>query len=227
MSTAARTTETTDLRSKTRIFAAILIPVGPACIALLRFVLPYQTTDSATEAITAIAAAPDRQSLVVWLGFVAMLTLVPGVLFVGRVARLSAPRLTAAALVLLVPGYLVLGFLVAGDAVSWYGVTHGIPQATMSDLFANGHPAFLGSAVVFVLGHVVGTVLLGVALLRSGAVGPWAAWLVVVAQPLHFVAAVILGSHGLDLVAWGANAVGFAAVSAAILRMTDQEWDPR
>jgi len=60
---------------------------------------------------------------------------------------------------------------------------------------------------------------------RSRSVPRWAAVLTLVAQPLHFTAAVIVGSPGLDLAAWGLNAVGFAAAAAAILRMPDDEWD--
>jgi hypothetical protein len=33
-------------------------------------------------------------------------------------------------------------------------------------------------------------------------------------------------SHPLDLVGWGLNAVGFAALSVAILRLRDDEWAP-
>ena len=83
------------------------------------------------------------------------------------------------------------------------------------------------AGVFFVLGHVFGTILLGTALLRTRAISAPAAWLVIVSQPLHFVAAVIVASHTLDLFAWGLNAVGFAAVSVAILRMSDQAWEPR
>lgn len=46
------------------------------------------------------------------------------------------------------------------------------------------------------------------------------------AQPVHFVAAVVHGSHWLDLVGWGLNAVGFAALSVAVLRLPDDEWAP-
>ena len=42
----------------------------------------------------------------------------------------------------------------------------------------------------------------------------WAAIAVVVSQPLHFVAAVVLSSHVLDAVAWGLTALGFAVVVA-------------
>ncbi len=86
------------------------------------------------------------------------------------------------------------------------------------------HPAVMVAGGIFVVGHVVGTVLLGCALLRVSTVPRPAAWAVVVSQPLHFVAAVIVGSHWLDLVGWGLNAVGFAALSVLILRMSDPEW---
>lgn len=38
----------------------------------------------------------------------------------------------------------------------------------------------------------------------------WAAAATAISQPLHFVAAVIVGSHELDFAAWSLNAVGFA-----------------
>jgi hypothetical protein len=39
------------------------------------------------------------------------------------------------------------------------------------------------------------------------------------------VAAVIVVSHPLDLVAWGMQAVGFAAAAVAVARLRDDEWD--
>jgi hypothetical protein len=78
---------------------------------------------------------------------------------------------------------------------------------------------------VFVLGHVIGTVLLGLALLRSRTVPGWAAIVTAVAQPLHFVALVIVGSRELDFAAWTLNAVAFAVVAFAIVRTPDDEWD--
>jgi hypothetical protein len=47
----------------------------------------------------------------------------------------------------------------------------------------------------------------------------------VAAQPLHFIAAVIVASHTLDLLAWGMNAVAFGVVAVAVLQTPDDEWD--
>ena len=214
-----------DLRRATRLLAAVLIPVGPAAVAVLRYVLPYETNDSTAGAVAAIRAHPGTQSAVVWLGLVAILTLVPGVIWIGRLTRRRAPRLTAVALVLLVPGYLSLSLLVGTDAALYFAAEHGLSPRVMGQMYDGLHPVLAVGAALFVLGHVLGTILLGLALWHSRTVPAWAAVVVIAAQPIHFVAAVIVGSHTLDLVGWGLNAVGFAVAAAAVLRTRDDDWD--
>lgn len=188
--------------------------------------MPYDTTDSGTEIVRGVAAHEGRANAIVWLGLVAMLTLVPAVLWVGRVVGRTAPKLTAAAMLLPVPAYLMLALLVASDGIALYGVQHDLPTRTVADMYTAVHPIMLVGAVFFVLGHVLGTVLLGLAMLRGRAVPRWAAIATLIAQPLHFVAAIIVANHPLDFVAWSLNAVGFAAVSLVILRTADDDWAP-
>lgn len=214
-----------DIRRWSRRLAALLIPVGPAAVAVLRFVLPYTTVDESAEVVAAVAAHPDAQSLVLWLGFVAILTLVPGVLWVGRLTRRHVPRLTAGALVLLVPGYLALSWIIAGDLLLWAGADKAVDAGTLTALYSALHPTSAIAEGLFIIGHVIGTIILGVALWRSRRVPRWAALLTIVSQPLHVVAAVVLVSAQLDLVAWGMNAVGFAAAAVAILRTADDQWE--
>jgi hypothetical protein len=71
---------------------------------------------------------------------------------------------------------------------------------------------------VFVLGHVIGTVLLGLAVLRSGRVPAWSDWALTVSQSLHFVAAVILGSPEVDFIARALTVIGIAMVARALLK---------
>ncbi|MDQ3663291.1 MAG: hypothetical protein M3353_01335, partial [Actinomycetota bacterium] len=80
------------------------------------------------------------------------------------------------------------------------------------------HPTIDIQIVIFVLGHVIGTVLLGLALLRSGRIPGWAAWVLVVSQPLHFVATVILGNPTVDLVAWSMTALAMGFAGYAVLQ---------
>ncbi len=197
---------------------ALLLPIGPAAVAVLRYVLPYDTTDDTATMLTEVAAAPGTQSAVLWLGFVATLTLVPAAYWVGGLTRQRAPRLTTAALLLLVPGYLALPWLMSLDVIAWSAVVAEIGAPATVTLAETAHPALDTGATIFVVGHLAGTVLLGLALWVSRAIPRWAATLVIVSQPLHFVAAVVLSSHTLDLAAWGMQAVGFAAAAVAIVR---------
>jgi hypothetical protein len=185
-----------------------LLPIGPLAIAVLRLILPYDTTDDAATAVQKVAAEPNTQSLVVWLGVVAMLTLVPAVTWIAAAIRDRAPKTTTAAVILLVPAYLTLGLLAAQDAAMINGDTIT-------------HPALDAATAIFVAGHVIGTVLLGAAMWQAG-LPRWAAVATIVSQPLHFVAAVVLASHELDFVAWGLNAAGFAAVALSVVKTPDR-----
>lgn len=215
-----------DLRHASRVLAAVLLPVGPACVALLRFVLPYVTADSSDDVVAAVAEHQTAANAVVWLGFVACLTLVPAVFFAGRVVGRRSPRLAAVATPLLMLGYLSLAWLNVGDAVTLYGVQHGVSHEVLAGMYSGLHPAQTLAEIFFVAGHVLGTILLGVGMLRGRVVAPLFAWATIVSQPIHFVAAVVIPSHPLDLTGWGLNAVGFAALSVAILRLADDEWAP-
>ena len=223
VATAGRTPH--DLRRATRVLAALILPLGPALVAVLRFVMPYSTTDDEKTIVREVAAHQSTQSLVVWFGFFGALALVPAVMWVGRLTRTAAPRLTAAALLLLVPGYTALMLMVASDAAVLFAVKHHLDPNTAADAFTGLHAATGVAGIIFVPAHVIGTILLGVALWRTGVVPRWAALATIAAQPLHFIAAIVVSSHPLDLVGWGLNAVGFAAASIAILRLPDDQWD--
>ena len=197
---------------------ALLLPVGPAAIAVLRLILPYYTESGSAGAVAAVAAHPGRQSAVLWLSYVGILTLVPGLIAAARICRAAAPRLTTWALGLAVPGYLSLGMFVGADHLLWSATDAGLSGADAAAVVDAGHPSIDVAIGVFVLGHVIGTVLLGLALLRSGRIPVWAGWAITVSQPLHFVATVILGSPQVDLVAWSMTAVGMAFVAREVLK---------
>jgi len=197
---------------------ALLLPVGPAAIAVLRLILPYYTEGDAAGTIAAVDADPGRQSAVLWLAYIGMLTLVPGLIAAARICRVAAPRLTTWALGLAVPGYLSLGMFLGSDHLLWSVTDAGLSGADSVAVFEAGHLSIDVAIGVWVVGHVVGTVLLGLALLRSGRIPAWAGWAIAVSQPLHFVATVILGSPQVDFVAWSLTAVGMAFVAREVLK---------
>ncbi len=197
---------------------AVLMPIGPASIALLRLILPYYTATDPAGSVAAVEADPGAQSAVLWLACLGLLTLVPGLYAAGRVSRPTAPRLTAWALALAVPGYLSLGLLVGMDHLLWSATTAGLSAEDAVAVVEAGHPTIDVAVGVFVVGHVIGTVLLGLALVRSGRVPAWAGWVVAVSQPLHFIATVVVGSPQLDFFAWGLTALGMAVVAREVVR---------
>lgn len=196
---------------------ALLMPVGPAAVGVLRYVLPYYGATDNADIVLAATRHPGAESAVLWLGLVAVLTLVPGVIAAARLCRDAAPKLTGWALGLVVPGYLSLGALLYSDQVLWSATRAGTYPATTVQLLDAVHPTITIGAGVFVLGHVVGTVLLGLALLRSRRIPAWVAWVLVVSQPLHFVTTVFLGSPTIDLLAWSMTALAMAVAASALI----------
>ena len=159
--------------SRTARAGLLLLPLGPLCVALLRYLLPYRTTDDSLAMVRAVAAHPTRESVALWLGLVAVLTLIPGL--VSVFAALPASRVKYAAIGLCVPGYLCLGALLGEDQILWAGAhNHTSPRVTAALLDAL-HPSVGIATAIFVVGHIVGTVLLGVALLRTRRFPAWAA----------------------------------------------------
>jgi hypothetical protein len=217
-----------DLRRFWRIAFGVLAPVAPLSIAVLRFMLPYDTMDDPQTMVAKTLAAPEYSALSVWLGILPAVTLVPGLLTVAWVTRRRLPVLTTIGFIVAYLGFSLLsggGF--PTDAVALAGTRIGLDAGSLAEVLTAGTEtvASVIGGVVFVLCHIVGAVLLGAALVKSRAVHGWIGWLLIVSQPLHFVAAVILGSHSLDLVAWGMTAFGFAAAGVALMRTPSDRFD--
>jgi hypothetical protein len=223
-STAAQAPHTGSIPrpGRARTALAILMPIGPLAIAVLRGILPYSTTDSNTAMAAKVAAHQGTELIVIWLTFVALLTLIPGVIALGMLARRHAPKLGTTGLVLAYAAFACLFWSsVAGsDSVALGAARIGMHPSTTGGLLTsigNIPPVGLGAAI-FVFGHILSLVLLAVALWRGHVVPAWAALLLGVSQILHFVFAVIVPVHALDGCAWGLTAVAFAAAAVALAR---------
>lgn len=187
----------------------LLAVTGALTIAVLRAVLPYSTADDPTGIAAAAAGHPFAQSAVLWLGYLALLTLPIGVLIVARVAAATRPVLGRVAAVLSWAGFTSLFWLTATDQLAMAGAATGIRPPVVAELIAGVDtlPVSTVAAAVFVVGHIVGTVLLGLASWRV--LPRWIAVGLVVSQPLHLVFAVVLPNPWLDALAWGLTALGF------------------
>jgi hypothetical protein len=196
-----------------RVLTAVLMPVGPAAVAIIRFLAPRDPIGPAVAAHLAAA------QLTVWLDLIALLTLLPGAYAALRLTRPVAPVLTRWVGLFLVPGYLAASALFAADSLALTGTEAGLAPRTVTSL-SNGYAALPPISVlfvVFVLGHIVGVVLLGILSYRHHLMPRWAAVALTVSQPMHLVA-IVLGLRELDLTAWSLTALGMAFLGARWIR---------
>lgn len=199
---------------------ALLIPAGPLAVAILRAILPYATTDDSAQVVAKVAAHQGTESAVLLLSLVAILTLVPATIAIGLLAARHAPRLGTAGLVLAVAGFASLYAPLSVDLAALSAARAGLDPGSATRLLESlqAHPAILIPAILFVIGHILGMVLLGIALWRGGVIPAWAGLALVISQPLHLVFAGIVPNGPLDGLAWGLTAIGFAAAALTFAR---------
>jgi hypothetical protein len=219
-----RTRHVRDVRRFRRVVAAMVLIIPSTCVAIGRLFL---TDDSSTrQSLDLIAAAPDRQLSFVVLGWIAGITVVPAFLAAGRLARGRRPVLTMIAVAVNLAAYLGGSAMAALDVLYFAG---GRLPAEQRDGGAALIDAFWStgisgtSTLLFVIGHVLGAILLGLAL--RGSIHPigWIAMLLT--QPGHVFAFVVLPNHVTDALAWGLMTVAFAFCAVKVLRTPDDEWD--
>lgn len=196
------------------------VAIGPLAVAVLRALLPYYTGDSPAAMAAAIASHQAKEPAVLWLSLVAMLTIVPATVVVGRLALARRPVLGGVAMVVALAGFGALPVIALTDLLALSALRAGLPLAAVARLLgqAQGLPVIAIGQLIFVVGHILGIVLLGIALWRAEVLPGWAALSLSVSQPLHAVFALIVPNHLLDGCAWALTAVGFA-LAAGVNRM--------
>jgi hypothetical protein len=204
-----------------RIGLAVAAPLAPLAQGMAYLVSPYGTADEPAVILDAVAGDPAAIDVLGWLGLVIALALVPGVIATGLAALPRARRLATVALLIAVPGWAAGLALPQTDPITSAVVRAGLPAdegvRLLGDLLTFSTPAVGLAVLVFVVGHVIGTVLLGVALFSSRAVPRIVAALLTLAQPLHFLAFVVLQNTYLDVAAAWLTALGFGAAGLSLL----------
>jgi len=149
-------------------------------------------------------------------------------LTLGYVARRGAPVLATVGTVLSFGAYSLWGATGNSDYTTTVllGAGYGVDEVTT----LTGHldSTVLSMAVGFfwVLGHILGLVILAIALHRARVLPLWAAIVMALSQPVHLVSAVILPSRWLDVFGgWGMTTLTCALVAVHIWRTRNEDWD--
>jgi hypothetical protein len=213
-----------DPRRFQRIAAAVVLLVPATTVAIGRLVV---TDDSDTrKALDLIAADPSRQFTFALLGFLALMTIVPAFLAAARLARRRRPVLTMIALGVNLTAFLGGWALAAIDSMYIAGATLPVElrdggAALIDAMWSDGLAGI--STLLVVIGHVLGAILLGLALRGSIPTVGWVA--MILSQPGHVFAFIVVPSPLTDALAWGLMALGFAICAVTVLRTPNDEWD--
>jgi hypothetical protein len=213
-----------DVRSFQRYAAAVIMLVPATCVAIGRL---FQADDSDTRrTLDLIAANPDRQFTFALLGFIASLCLVPAFLAAARLSRRRRPVLTTVALAVNLVAYLGGYALGAIDNLYLIGALlppeqRDVAAVVIDKMWSSGIPGI--STSLFVLGHILGAILMGLALRGSIATVGWLAMLLT--TPVHVLAFTVLQMPGLDMAAWLLMTLAFACCAVKIIKTPNDEWD--
>ena len=217
-----------DLRPFWRIALAIALPVGPLLVTVARAVMPYWTSDDPATIVAKVAEAPATMNLLIWLGALLTPCMIISMLTLGYVARRGAPVLATIGTVLSFGAYALWGATGNSDYTASVLLAAGYGVDEVVTLTGHLESTVLAMVVGFfwVLGHILGLVILAIALHRARVLPLWAATLMALSQPVHLVSAVIVPSRWLDVFGgWGITTVTCALVSVWILRTRDTDWD--
>jgi len=212
-----------EIRSLSRGVAAACLVLGPLALTIPT---TYSEADTNGAGQLRLAAAHLGQAGLSNAILLPGLLIVPAMIYAARLARRRSPRLAffgggIAALAWLA-GLVGLG---ATGLIVYHGV--GLPdQGTVAALIdrVGADPTVGTLTLLFVLGHVVGMILLGAALLRSRAVPVWAAVLFIL-YPLVHIAAHIGGSVTVDNISGVLLVVASVMCAIAVLRLDNARWD--
>jgi hypothetical protein len=201
---------------------AVALVTGPWLIALADGVYAFATRNGGDDVTGehAIALAGAHQSaytFAVEAALLGSLMMVAAAVGASRVIGPRAAKLGLIASVLVGAAYVADFAANYSSAVTLAMARRGGPMVDYAAVLDSSQGGVFGwVAVLFILGNVVGTLLLGIAFLRSRVVPVWAALLVVAWMPIH-IAGLVIGSEWFEVVGMAAVGVAFAA-AARVLR---------
>lgn len=225
-----------------RVAAALALPLGfvlqlasNTIYAIVSSESGLSDTGAAAETLEFYARYPDAFRAASLLAMVGVLVIVSGLPAAVRVLRPWKPRLALWAVVLMTAGYICyFGIVATNFGTLALAETDGGPHdpRAVSVLEASGSPLLMPFFLLFVIGNIVGTALLALAVVlasrRSDApVRAWAGF-AVLGWPVGHILNVFVGLGEWFAVAGGAlEVVGLCALTAVALRTTNALWAAR
>jgi len=196
---------------------AACLAAGPVGQFVQYLVSPIDEGVSAYAQVAQAAAHLARMRWAISLDLFILLV-APAVLYAGSLAGARVSKLAAAAAGIVFASWLGAGYLLGTDILLYLAAT--APDQAAAAALVDGYlsyPVVEGVVVAYLVGHMVGFPLLGVALWRARAVPVWAAGAVAV-WPFLEVLGEASGIRVLAAAGFALLAVGFGACAVLVVR---------
>lgn len=147
----------------------LALALAPALVLVANLVQAAPAAHDTASELTSIAAAPVRYQLSAAIGFCAMVLYVPALIALAAPVRAARPRLGGIGLALSVSGLMALVSLMGSGPVS-LAMARAPERAAMvrvTDAYESA-PLTVAWMLVMLLGFILGPVVLGIGLWRSG-----------------------------------------------------------
>lgn len=220
-----------------RVAGAVALPVAFACQLVCNATYALASTGNAGDGGTGeqslefYASHTSAMVFATVFALVGCLLAVPGILAALRVLRPSKPRLGLWAAVLMVAGYIAYFGLNVTNFDSLALAQSNLPRAGAGAVLdaAQGSPAAMPVFLLFVVGNLVGTLLLGLAIVLGGRrVGvPWWAGLLVLGWTVGHVINILGGGEWFAVAGGALEVIGLIILAAAAVRTSNAEWSVR
>lgn len=220
-----------------RVTGALALPVAFACQLVCNVIYAVASTGNAGDGGTGEQSlefyASHGSAMVFATAFalIGCLLAVPGILAAQRLLRPSKPRLGLWAAVLMVVGYIAYFGLNVTNFVSLALAQSDLPRTAAGAVLdaAQGSPAAMPVFLLFVVGNLVGTLLLGLAVVLGGrrAGVPWWAGLLVMGWTVGHVINIIGGGEWFAVAGGALEVIGLIVMATAALRISNGEWSAR
>jgi hypothetical protein len=213
-----------DIRSVSRRFGAVALVIGPLAVVAGSLFEVSGDDDSVATSLSKIARHQGEQRVLVVVDLIAAFML-PAMIYLMRLSRRGAPRLAIVGGAVAFVGWLGGLISLGGSDVLLYRAARLPDRSVAIGLVKSvvGDPGFVVPEAAFIIGHLVGMLLLGIALWRSRVVPAWVAGLVGIGPIVHLVVHDLSGA--VNAAAYGLVAVGMIASAVTLLRTSDDDWD--
>lgn len=160
-----------------------------------------------------------------FIGVFALFFLPFGSLGMALLAVRRSPWLATIGGFLAMTGFIGYGMIVMWQVELTYhsSLLGGGKQFTILYDQINADPLQIALLIVFIIGHLIGPMLLGIALGRMRLIPVWAMWMLIVRVPLQAIGFLTNIGLTMEIYTYGLLFIGCIPVALALLKFSDEE----